>query len=42
MDGKDLNNVDDFNAALNGKQGVVILEGVYPDCPGRENNIAVH
>jgi len=26
-----VNNVDDFNAALNGKQGGVMLEGVFPD-----------
>jgi len=34
VDGKTINNVDDFNAALNGKQGGVMLEGVYPDRPG--------
>jgi len=26
-----MNNVDDFNAALKGRQGGVMLEGVYPD-----------
>ncbi|MEI7587782.1 MAG: serine protease, partial [Runella sp.] len=34
VDGKPVNNVDDFNAALNDKQGGVMLEGVYPDRPG--------
>ena len=34
VDGKPVKSVEEFTAALSGKQGGVMLEGVYPDRPG--------
>jgi S1-C subfamily serine protease len=34
VDGKPVQSVEDFTAALAGRQGGVMLEGIYPDRPG--------
>ena len=34
VDGRKIGNSKDFVAALDGKSGGVMLEGIYPDLPG--------